>query len=537
MGKPPFQEVERLFNEALALPESQRAAFLDTICAGDAELRLTVAELLQHADDQTVGFLASPAAHAAAQLRPPSPTLTGPSPGAEPPVGVPPRAIAGYELLDELGRGGMGVVFKALQVSLGRMVALKMVLAGDFQRPEGRARFLAEAAAVARLQHPNVVQIFECGTHEDRPYFSMELCQGGSLAERLRSGPLLPREAAALLQAVAEGVQAAHDKSIIHRDLKPANILLASGGRESPGEEPSPGSLPPLTDFVPKITDFGLAKQANKDATGSGTVFGTPSYMAPEQTVDARALDHRADVYALGAILYECLVGRPPFQAATLLDTLDQVRHREPIPVRQLQPRVPRDLETICLKCLQKEPQQRYATARELADDLGRFLQGEPIRARPSGVLARLGRWCQRPRRVPDAGRLAIILHGSLALWKALAVVLIALGIGIVPRDPGECVFQALVVIGILNVPQMGIGFATLAGWPPALWVGTILSLVHLAFGSACLLFSLLTFGGLLDDADTRWLLFCILIIPACIQLLAYVVALIAQRACRDALR
>jgi serine/threonine protein kinase len=537
MSKPAFRDVERLFHDLLALPASQRAAALDTACGGDTDLRMTVAEMLRHADDETDNFLHSPAAQAADQLRPPASPQTGLPPGVEPPLGVLRRSIAGYELLEELGHGGMGVIFKAMQVSLGRLVALKMILAGDFQSPQGRTRFLAEAAAVARLQHPNVVQIFECGTHEDRPYFSMELCPGGSLAQRLRSGPLLPREAAALLRSLAQGAQAAHDQGIIHRDLKPANILLASGGREyTEGERPT-GSHPPLTDFVPKISDFGVAKQANKDVTGTGAILGTPCYMAPEQTVDARALDHRADVYALGAILYECLAGRPPFQAATLLDTLDQVRHREPVPVRQLQPSVPRDLETICLKCLQKEPQQRYATARDLADDLGRFLHGEPIRARRGGLLARLSRWCQHPRRVADAGRLAIFLHGSLALWKALAVVLIALGIGIVPRNPGECVIQLLVLIGIVNVPQIGIGFATLAGWPPALWIGTILSLFDLALGPACLLTSLLTFGGALDDPDTRWLLFCILIIPACIQLLAYVVALIAQRACRDNLR
>jgi serine/threonine protein kinase len=537
MGKPAFRDVERLFHEALALPASQRAAFLDTTCAGDAELRKTVEELLRHADDPTDRILASPAAQAAAQLRPPALALAESPPGAEPPLGGPRRAIAGYELLEELGRGGMAVVFQARQVSLGRLVALKMVLAGGFHSPEGRARFLAEAAAVARLHHPNVVQIFECGTHDERPYFSMELCEGGALAPRLRGGPLAPREAAALLRSLAEGAQAAHDQGIIHRDLKPANILLARGGRESPAGERSAGSLPPLTEFIPKLSDFGLAKQANQDVTGSGTVFGTPSYMAPEQTVDARALDHRADVYALGAILYECLTGRPPFQAATVLDTLDQVRHRAPVPVRQLQPGVPRDLETICLKCLQKEPHKRYATARALADDLGRFLQGGPIRARPGGLLARLSRWCQRPRRVPDAGRLAIVLHGSLALWKALAVVLIALGIGMAPEDPGECVVQLLVLIGLLNVPQIGMGLATRAGWPPAVWIGTLLALFHLAFGSACLLTSWLTFGGLFDEPDTRWLLFCILIIPACIQLLAYVVALIAQRACRRGLR
>jgi eukaryotic-like serine/threonine-protein kinase len=451
---------------------------------------------------------------------------------------LPPGTIvAGFELLEELGRGGMGVVFKARQVSLKRLVALKMILAGGFERPDGRERFLAEGAAVARLHHPNVVQIFECGTHDDRLYFSMELCEGGSLAQRLRSGPLAPREAAALLRPVAEGTQAAHDQGIIHRDLKPGNILLARGGQEPPAGEPSAGSPWPLAEFIPKISDFGLAKQINKDLTRSGTVFGTPSYMAPEQTVDARAIDHRADVYALGAILYECLAGRPPFQAANLLDTLDQVRHREPVPVRQLQPSVPRELETICLKCLEKDPQQRYATARALADDLGRFLQGEPIRARPGGVLARLTRWCQRPERVRDAGRLAIFLHAALAVWKVLALVLVALGIGIVPRDPGECLLQGLALVGILNVPQIGIGFATLARWPPAPWIGTILALFHLAFGPACLLTSFLSFGGLLDDPNVRWLLLCILIIPACIQLLAYVVALIAQRACRHGIR
>jgi hypothetical protein len=271
--------------------------------------------------------------------------------------------------------------------------------------------------------------------------------------------------------------------------------------------------------------------------TGSGVALGTPRYMAPEQTVDARAIDHRADVYALGAILYECLAGRPPFQATNLLDTLNQVRHREPDPVRQFQPSVPRDLETICLKCLAKEPERRYATARELADDLGRFLQGEPIRARPRSLLERLTRWCQRPERVPFAGRLAIFVHGMLAVWKVLALVLVALGIGIVPRDVGECVIQTLAMIVILNVPQIGIGFAMLARWPPAPWIGTGLSLFYLAFVLGSLPTSLFTFGGLLDDPNIRWMVLCLLIIPGCITLLAYVIALVALRAGRHGIR
>jgi serine/threonine-protein kinase len=255
MSKPAIQDVERVFHELLALPASQRADALDTACGGDAELRLTVEEMLRHADDETDSFLPSPVAHAADQLRSPASPQTEPPAGVEPPLGMLRQAIAGYELLEELGRGGMGVIFKARQVSLGRLVALKMVLAGDFQSPERRGRFLAEAAAVARLQHPNVVQIYDCGTYEDRPYFSMELCQGGSLAQRLRSGPLLPREAATLLRSLAEGAQAAHDQGIIHRDLKPANILLASGGREYTEGERSTANLPPLTDFVAKISD------------------------------------------------------------------------------------------------------------------------------------------------------------------------------------------------------------------------------------------------------------------------------------------
>jgi hypothetical protein len=446
-------------------------------------------------------------------------------------------AVGGYELLAELGRGGMGVVFKARQVSLNRVVALKLVPAGGFQSPERRDRFLAEAAAVARMQHPNVVQIFECSAGDDPLYFSMELCDGGSLAQRLRAGPLSPWAAAGVVRSAAEGAQAAHDQGVIHRDLSPGNVLLARRGPGPPEGDRAAGGRRPLAEFVPKIGDFGLAKQIDADVTRSGVVMGTPRYMAPEQTVDARAIDHRADVYALGAILYECLTGHPPFQSASVLDLLDQVRHREPVPVRQLQPGVPRDLETICLKCLNKEPQRRYVTARELADDLGRFLRGEPTRARPPGRLARFARWCQRPERVPFAGRFAIVLYGSLAFWKVVALVLVALGIGLTPRDVGQFVFQVLAMIALLNVPQIGVGLATLARWPPAPRIGIALSLFHLALVSVCLPTSFLTFGGLLEEPNIRWLLFCLLIILGCIGLLAYVAALTAQRAGRHGIR
>jgi hypothetical protein len=255
--------------------------------------------------------------------------------------------------------------------------------------------------------------------------------------------------------------------------------------------------------------------------------------MAPEQTVDAHTIDHRADIYALGAILYECLTGRPPFRAASTLDLLDQVRHQEPVPVRQLQPNVPRDLETICLKCLRKEPSERYPTACELADDLERFLSGDAIRARPHSPLERLARWAQRPERVRFAGRIAVILYGALAAWKLLALALVALGIGISPRDVGQCLVQGLALVAFLNLPQIGVGLATLARWPPAPWIGASLSLFHLVFVSVCLAFSILTFGGLLDDPNIRVLMWCLLIVPGSITLLAYVIALFALHAGR----
>jgi predicted Ser/Thr protein kinase len=289
-------------------------------------------------------------------------------------------AVPGYDILGELGRGGMGVVYRARQAGLNREVALKMILAGAHAGPEERTRFRAEAEAVARLQHPNIVQVHATGEHEGRPFFSLEYCPGGSLAGRLQGGTYPDREAAALVEGLAQAVQYAHEHGIVHRDLKPANVLLAEDGQA-------------------KITDFGLAKHLQGDAahTRTGEILGTPSYMAPEQAAGrVRDVGPATDVYALGAILYELLTGRPPFQAATDFDTILQVLDRDPVPLRQLNGRVSRDLETVCLKCLQKEPRQRYASARELADDLRRFLDGEPVRARPPGVARLAGRWVRQ---------------------------------------------------------------------------------------------------------------------------------------------
>ena len=276
---------------------------------------------------------------------PPSLPAADPATLATRAAAIPERvAVPGYEVLSELGRGGMGVVYKARQVKLGRLVALKMILSGGHAGEADLARFRTEAEAIARLQHPNIVQIYEVGEHGGLPFFSLEFCGGGSLEKKRGGTPLPPAEAAVLVETLARAMQAAHEKGVIHRDLKPANVLLAEDG-------------------TPKITDFGLAKKLDEAGqTASGAVMGTPSYMAPEQA-GGQAVGPLADVYALGAVLYECLTGRPPFKAATNLDTILQVVSDEPVPPAQLQPKTPRDLETICLKCLHKDPEKRYPSA------------------------------------------------------------------------------------------------------------------------------------------------------------------------------
>ncbi len=325
--------------------------------------------------------------------------LTGPVPSTFAPVGTAgdlqstlllpgsPSAIgsggvsaSGYEILRELGRGGMGVVYLARQAELDRLVALKMILSGSHAGAEELLRFRSEAVSVARLRHPNIVQVYGVGEHEGRPYVSLEFVEGGALDVRLRQGPLPPLEAAALVATLARAMNHAHKQGVIHRDLKPANVLLALDG-------------------TPKITDFGLAKQLTDSAlkTGTGAIMGTPSYMPPEQaTGKSSEMGPASDVYALGAILYECLTGRPPFQADTPLDTILKLTEEDVVPPRRHSPKCPRNLETICLKCLEKLPRKRYASAGELADDLNRFLNGESILARPIGIVGRFARWCAR---------------------------------------------------------------------------------------------------------------------------------------------
>jgi serine/threonine-protein kinase len=380
------ERLEQLLDEML---DSERSA--EEVCAGFPELLPQVRQRwrqMRLLDDQLKALFPMSADD-------PAETLTYPWRAN---VDLP--RIPGYEMLAVLGYGGMGVVYKARHLRLNRTVALKMLLAGAYAGPHERARFQREAEAVAGFRHASIVQIYDVGDHEGRAYFTMEFVEGGSLAQALAGKPRPAGQAAALVATLAAAVQVAHEGGILHRDLKPANVLLTADG-------------------IPKINDFGLARRLEGEAgaTQSGVPVGTPSYMAPEQARgDTHAMGPAADVYALGAILYELLTGRPPFHAESAAETVLQVLYHEPVPPSRLNPRVPRDLETICLKCLEKDPARRYATAAALADDLRRLQEGRPIKARPLSLGARLWRWC---RRKPAAA--ALIATALVSVGLALA--------------------------------------------------------------------------------------------------------------------
>ncbi len=377
-----------------AVPESARLVLLGELVSLEIELRRHIGERPE-LDDYRARF----------------PFLT-PSPDEtelEGPASVPraPPVVRGYEIIEELGRGGMAVVYKARQTDLQRLVALKMIIAGEHAGPQALERFHVEAEAIARLQHPHIVQIHEIGVHEGLPYICLEFCPGGSLDKKLKDNPMPPRPAAETVEKLASAVSSAHQKGILHRDLKPANVLLAEDGS-------------------PKITDFGLAKNTdpNSDREGLGsqlthtnTIMGTPSYMSPEQALGAsKSVGPAADVYSLGAILYNCLTGRPPFQGASILETLDQVRAQDPVPPRQLNPNIPTDLDTICLKCLRKEPGKRYTSAGELAADLRRYLDGKPIQARPVSSVERSWKWVRRHPVETGLATTVLLLIAALAV-------------------------------------------------------------------------------------------------------------------------
>jgi tRNA A-37 threonylcarbamoyl transferase component Bud32 len=294
------------------------------------------------------------------------------------PSNAPLPQIEDYEVLEVIGHGGMGVVYRARQRHLDRVVALKMILTAS---DSDRARFRIEAEAVAALQHPNIVQVYQNGEANGHPFLALEYVAGGSLADLLDGAPLAPRRAAELLEPIARAVQHAHERGIVHRDLKPANVLM-QGGPVSPKPVPAEHDSE-RGDYIPKIADFGLAKRVDDGLTATGAVLGTPSYMAPEQASGMNnEVGPATDIWALGAILYECLTGRAPFLGDSTLHTLQLICEHEPAAPAQLNPTVPRDLEVIALKCLEKQAKRRYTSAAELADDLRRFLDGEPIRAR-----------------------------------------------------------------------------------------------------------------------------------------------------------
>jgi serine/threonine-protein kinase len=308
--------------------------------------------------------------------------------------------IPGYTVFGEIGRGGMGIIFRAHQVSLDRPVALK-VLRKDASA-DVRERFRSEAEAAARLRHPHIAQVYDAGTCDGRPYFAMEYLDGGTLARKLGGRPQTAAEAATIVEALARAAQHAHENGVVHRDLKPSNVLLAA-------------------DCCPKIADFGLARQTVSGlGTRTGDLLGTPSYMAPEQ---AAGRSHQSgpvgDIYSLGAVLYECLTGRPPFQGGSLIETLELVQSQPVKPPRLIEPHLPADLEAICLKCLEKEPGKRYITAGQLADDLRRFLDGQPVQARPAGIVGQMIRWCAR-NRMAAAVIGVLLLYSLIATWRAL---------------------------------------------------------------------------------------------------------------------
>jgi len=311
--------------------------------------------------------------------------------------------VPGYEILDRLGRGGMGVVYKARHQKLNRVVALKMILAGEHAGADKLARFHVEAEAVARLRHPNIVEIYDIGTANDVPYMALEYLPGGSVEQLFRQGPQPPRRCAELLVPLAQAMHTAHLAGIVHRDLKPANVLLAEDG-------------------TAKVTDFGVAKRREgTEQTQTGQIIGTPAYMAPEQARgESKSVGPAADVYSLGAILYEALTGQPTFRGDTIVQTLQRVLSDEPVPPRKLVPCVPADLETICLRALRKEAKDRYPTAQEFADELDRFLHDEPVRARPLSWLEKVSRWCRRKPTL--AGLLAATT--ALMLMAGLAILL-----------------------------------------------------------------------------------------------------------------
>jgi serine/threonine-protein kinase len=390
-----------------------------------------------------------------------------------------------YEVLGQVGQGGMARVYQARQKSLNRLVALKTMKPGVADSEVERRRFRNEAETVAHLDHPNIVPLYEVGEHEGRVYFSMRLVEGGSLADHRARFAGDRRGAAELVAVVARAIHHAHQRGVLHRDLKPSNVLLDAAG-------------------LPYVTDFGLARRLTVDSglTQSGVIVGTPSYMAPEQAAGRpEEVGPLSDVYGLGAVLYFLLTGRPPFCGRSPLETLEQVRTLDPVAPSRLEPDVPRDLEAVCLKCLEKEPGRRYASALALADDLARFLGGEPTLARTTGMWARAWQWLQRPERIRDAGVFTVILHLVLFLWSSVA--LLALAVGFVrPAEPAGMLRYVLIEAFLVHLPYVAAGLLTVRRKPWAIWAGVVCTLAFAAGHVRHLAVAHWDVGGLYNGAD-----------------------------------
>lgn len=433
-----------------------------------------------------------------------------------------------FRIRRELGRGGFGIVLLADDPLLGRPVALKIPLPDALLKPNLRDRFLREARAAAGLDHPNLVPVYEAGEVGPVCYIASAYCPGTNLAVWLKQQDqdVPARTAAALVAAVAEAVQHAHGRGILHRDLKPSNILLVPRPAEGPVGPPDE------LRFIPKLTDFGLAKllQEHEHETTTGVIVGTPEYMAPEQAEGARGrMGAQTDVYALGVILYELLTGQVPFRGTNLLHTLEQVRSEEPVPPRQLRPQLPRDLETICLQCLRKDPYERYVSASALVQDLRHFLQSEPIQARPLSLLA-LGRsWCRRPERILDAGVIALLI-GLISIANIVVGLIFITGGFFQPDKSVALVRHFVLTFCILGLPMFWVCYHTWRRRALALWTGSLLAPVYTIYMGAVGGFDSMNTGGMVSNRDTLLqlgLTFMALILLL-VQFVAYLVALVA---------